>query len=236
MAQRRIIIVIGASGSGKTHTVAQLINDLNHVAIFDIVKDEKYADNKRVTIVNGNPKEFARAIGAVPSLTGPLEFTEESKKIKFKVVYHPVIVKPVENNSVGLVDCPEFEPIVKVCHVRGDMYLVVDEAHLLTNSWNCPPELMMVNLIGRHKEMSLILVTQSFTGVHPAIRKNADEFYFWKTIEPSELDGIKDRCGKDVMEKVKALRAVEVDKDNNFVAPGQRLHWSKFRGVEEVTE
>jgi hypothetical protein len=228
--QRKITIVIGPSGSGKTRTVSQLIDDLDKVAIFDIVKDNQYAEHKDVIVIAGRPRAFAQAIGAMPSLTG---VTEDKP---FKVVYHPVIVKPVANSSVGLVDCPEFEPIVKVCHERGHMTLAIDEAHLLTNSWNCPPELMMVNLIGRHQEMSLILVTQSFTGIHPAIRKNADEFYFWKTIEPSELDGIKERCGKEVMEKVKGLRAVELDKHDQFVAPGQRLHWSKFRGIEEVTE
>jgi len=225
--QRKITIVIGPSGSGKTKTVSELIDDLDRVAVFDLVKDGQYvANNKDVVVVEGSPAQFAREIGAR---------SDSIKKDKFKVVYHPAKVRVVENNSQGLVDAPEFEPIVKVCHELGNMTLVVDEAHLLTNSYNCPPELMMVNLIGRHKEMSLILVTQSFTGVHPAIRKNADEFYFWKMIRTVEVDGIKDRCGKDVSEQVRTLRAVELDDNNKFKAAGQRLHWSKFKGVVEVT-
>jgi hypothetical protein len=234
--QRRIVIIIGSSGSGKTLTATQLIEEKERVAVFDMVRDSQYESVKDVQIIDSRPRDFAYAI----AMPGPWEEIGKPKPDakRFKVVYHPNPrhITPVENNSMGLVNCPEFEPIVKLCHERGDMYLVIDEAHLLTNSYNCPPELMMVNLIGRHKGMSLILVTQSFTGIHPAIRKNADEFYFWKTIEPSELDGIRDRCGKEVMEQVKGLRSVELDDEDNFKAPGQRLHWSKFKGVVEVTE
>lgn len=225
--QRKIIIVIGPSGAGKTATVSKLINEYHRVAVFDIVKDEQYTTRKDVIVVEGRPLQFAQATNAV---------TGGNRETPFKVVYHPVKVKVMDNNAAGLVEAPEFEPIVKVCHERGDMVLVIDEAHLLTNSYNCPPELMMVNLVGRHKGVSLVLVTQSFTGIHPAIRKNADEFYFWKMIEPSEIDGIKDRCGKDVAEQVRNLRPVEVDEDLKFKRAGQRLHWSKFKGVVEVTE
>jgi AAA domain len=222
MAQRKIIIVIGPSGSGKTRTVSELIDDIDRVAVFDIVKDSQYAARKDVIIITGRPKDFARAIGAV-----------DADKDKFKVVYNPVIIETLDN---GLVDSPEFGMIVKVCHERGHMYLVIDEAHLLCNSYNCPPELMRVNLIGRHQELSMILVAQRITGIHPAIRENADEFYFWKTINPASIKVISDYCGEEVAEQVQSLRAVELDKNDKFKAPGQRLHWTKFGGVVEVTE
>jgi hypothetical protein len=95
---------------------------------------------------------------------------------------------------------------------------------------------MLANLIGRHQEFSMILIAQSFTGIHPAIRKNADEFYFYKIIEPSDLNGIEERCGKEVSEQVRNLRALEVDDKEKFKRAGQRVHWSKFGGVIEVTE
>lgn len=231
---RRIIIINGSSGSGKTYTTRELVDELDRVAVFDMVKDEQYNAIKNVVVIDGKPRDFAYAI-AYPGDWGSIGKPAPNPD-KFKVVYHPLIMKLKDNQGKAVVDCPEFEPIVKLCHDRGDMYLVVDEAHLLTNSWSCPPELMMVNLIGRHKGMSLILVTQSFTGIHPDIRKNVDELYLWKTIEPSELDGIKERCGKEVMEQVRNLRAVELDDNDKLKAPGQRLHWTRFKGVVEVTE
>jgi hypothetical protein len=79
-------------------------------------------------------------------------------------------------------------------------------------------------------------VAQRVTGIHPAIRENTDEFYFWKIINPASLKVIEENCGKDVAEQVKNLRAVELDEKDNFKSPGQMLHWTKFRGVVEVTE
>jgi AAA domain len=225
--QRKIILVIGPSGSGKTATVSKLIDDLDRVAVFDMVKDDQYFLTKTgdprvgVVVVEGVPRQFGREIGLI-----------DGDKSHFKVVYHPIKVETMDN---GLADVPEFGPIVRACHERGDMYLVIDEAHMLCNSYNCPPELMKANLIGRHKEFSMILVAQQFNGIHPAIRENADEAYFWKIIRPATLKSIADMCGDDVADQVRDLRAVEVDENNKFKAAGQRLHWTKFKGVVEVT-
>jgi len=220
--QRRIIIIIGPSGSGKTRTTSELVDKFDRVAVFDKVKDTQYSNKKDAVVIEGRPKEFARQIGALGD-----------EKKRFLVIYHPAVTE-VESN--GLLYSPEFGPIVRVCHERGDMYLVIDEAHLWCNSYNCPPELMEANLIGRHKEFSLILVAQRFNGVHPAIRENADEFYFYRIIQPTSLKMIADICGDETAEKVSTLRAVEVDENNKFIAPGQRLHWTKFGGIVEVTE
>lgn len=216
--QRKIIIVIGPSGSGKTRKVSEMCAKLPRVATFDMMRDEQYADGK-TTVVVGHPREFAEAIGPEHEV--------------FRVVYHPVIITPLEN---GLVESPEFEPLLKLCHLRGDMYFVIDEAHLWCNSRNCPPELMMASLVGRHKQFSMILIAQSFSMIHPTIRRNMDELYTWKTVEPNDLDGIRERCGREVEEQVRNLRAVELTEDNEFVKAGQMLHWTKSRGVVEVTE
>jgi hypothetical protein len=231
--QRKIVLVIGPSGAGKTETVSHLIDDIDRVAVFDIVRDDKYTTRKDVVVVEGAPAQFAREIGATKFAAG----TEP--KQKFKVIYHPL---KAETDDNGLVDSPEFTMFVKVCRERlsekprSQMTIVIDEAHLICNSHNCPKELMDANLIGRHDEMSMILVAQRFTGVHPAIRENTDEFYFWKIIQPASLKSIAEYCGDDTAKQVSELRAVELDANNKFVKAGQRLHWTKFGGIVEVTE
>jgi ABC-type dipeptide/oligopeptide/nickel transport system ATPase component len=231
--QRKIILIIGPSGSGKTRTASELMDELDRVAVFDIVGDEQYAlDSKGkprdgVVVVDGRPREFGRAIG----MSFDNELTVE--KDKFKVVYHPKNVETMDN---GLADCPEFGMIVRACHQRGHMYLVIDEAHMLCNSYNCPPELMKANLVGRHQEFSMILIAHRFNGIAPAIRENADEIYFWKVITGTSKKAIAEYCGDDVAEQVAGLRAVELDDNDKFKRAGQRLHWTKFRGVVEVTE
>jgi hypothetical protein len=213
----KIIMVIGPKRTGKTRKVSELFTTYDRAVTFDMMSDTQYVEG--ATVIRGRPAELARVIG--PDQT------------KFRVVYQPTILRLKDNS---LMDAPEFSPVLKLCHLRGDMYFVIDEAHLLCNSRNCPAELVMASYVGGHKGFSLVLIAQSFSGVHPAVRQNADELYVWKLIEPRDLDGIADRCGKDVMEQVRQLRATETDDDNQFKSAGQMLHWTKNKGVIEVTE
>jgi hypothetical protein len=213
----KIIIVIGPKRSGKTRKVASLIEDIDRSVTFDLMKDGQYSE--RNAVVRGRPADLARAIG--PDVK------------KFAIIYQPVIINLKDN---GLINSPEFEPILKLCHLRGDMYFIIDEAHLICNSRNCPPELVMASYVGGHSGFSMILIAQSFSGIHPIIRRNADEFYFWKIIEPSDLEGVADRCGSEVADKVASLSATETDDNNQFKKAGGILHWTKNSGIKEVTE
>jgi hypothetical protein len=223
--QNKIILVIGPKGSGKTYEVCQQIRRMDRVVVFDMVHEQGYANivleetDKKNAIIIGQPKTFSDAIS--------------KDKKEFKVIYRPINIEMVKN---GLIETNEFGPITKLVFLRGDCWFVIDEAHLLCNSHNCPKELMIANLLGRHRRMSLVLVAQSFTGIHPAIRKNADELLFWRIIEPSDLDGIKERCGKDVAEKVQNLRPLERNPETDeLIRPGQMLRWDKLNGVVEIT-
>jgi hypothetical protein len=213
----KIILVIGPKRAGKTRKTSELVRDYDRAVVFDMMKDAQYVDD--AIIVRGRPADLAREI--------------PPDKEKFRVVYQPVILNLKDNS---LMDIPEFQPILKLCHLRGDMVFIIDEAHLLCNSRNCPAELVMASYVGGHSGFSLILIAQSFSGIHPAVRQNADELYLWKIIEPRDLDGISDRCGKQVMEQVQNLRATETDDNNEFKKAGQMLHWTKNKGVVIVTE
>lgn len=230
--QNKIILEIGPKGSGKTYTACEGIKKMERVVVFDMVSERAYAaaigapeeidpdlppDNK---IIVGRPKELAQAM--------------PQGKEHFKIVYRPIEIEIQDN---GLVNAPEFGPVTKLCFLRGDLWFVIDEAHLLCNSRNCPKDLMVANLLGRHRRMSMVLVAQSFTGIHPAIRKNADEFMFWRLIEPSDLEAIRQRCGREVEEQVRNLRVLERDpKTEKLIKPGQMLHWDKLKGVVSVSE
>jgi hypothetical protein len=208
----KIILVIGPKRSGKTRKVSELVQSIECSATFDMMKDDQYIEG--AIVVRGKPAEFARAIAR--------------ENTSFRVVYQPTIINLQDN---ALIDSPEFQPILKLCHLRGKMYFIIDEAHLLCNSRNCPAELVMASYVGGHSGFSMILVAQSFSGIHPAVRQNADELYLWRIIEPRDLEGIRERCGKEVEEQVRNLRSVELTDDEEFKNPGQMLHWSKSKGV-----
>jgi len=215
--QNKIIILIGPKGSGKTRKTSELIDGWERVVIFDSIREQAYTGKE---IIVGSPQQLYKAL--------------PRDREKFRITYRPVVIDIKEN---GLIDCAEFEPVVKLCYLRGDILLVIDEAHLLANGRNCPKMLTISSLIGRHRKLSMILIAQSFSGISPAVRRNADEFYFWKIIEPSDLSAISERCGRDVEKKVGELRATEIDPETEkFKRAGQMLHWTKFGGVVEVTE
>jgi hypothetical protein len=229
MKSNEIVCVIGPKGSGKSFETNQRIQLMERVVIFDMIKDETYAEtvlpedgpmDENNCIIEGEPRVFATAI--------------HPSKESFKVIYRPVLIEMKDN---GIVECPEFGKVTELVHLRGDCWYVVDEAHLLANSHNCPKELMLANYIGRHNELSMLFVAQSFTGIHPNIRRNADTFIFWRIIEPADLEAIRKRCGKDVEEQVRNLRVIERDPvTKEFVSPGQFLVWDKLNGVVKVTE
>jgi len=217
--QNKIIIVCGPKDSGKTYRVTELLAACDRAVTFDLIHEAAYG-GEGCEVVTGNLRALYEAI--------PRE------REHFRVTYRPINVDVQDN---GLVACPELEPVIKLCFLRGDTTLVIDEAHLVCNSRNCPRMLMVSNLVGRHRELSLVLVCQKLNVIPSAIRENTDEFYFWKIIEPASLDAVEDRCGREVRDQVAALRPIDRDEDTGaFRAPGQCLHWTKFKGVVEVTE
>jgi hypothetical protein len=206
----RIIIVIAPKGSGKTYKVAQMVSQSERVAVFDLVRESAYSI---CTPYVGKPREFAANIH--PSVKA------------FRCAYRPIDIQMDKD----LVKVPELEPFIKLCFLRGDMTMVIDEAHLICSGRNCPRSLLVSSLVGRHRNLNIVVVAQRFTGVHGSLRANADEFWFWKIIEPADVDGIAERCGVDTANKVFELKPLERDEADNFVSPGEMLVWTKSKGA-----
>lgn len=212
--QNRIMGVIGPKGSGKTYTVAEEINRMDRVAVFDMVRESAYLCCEPIV---GKPKQFAEAI-SLPA---------------FKVAYRPTVFE-INGDDIH---CPELSPIVTACYLRGDMTLVIDESHLLLTARRCPTMLLISNWVGRHRRFSIVYVAQTLATVSVPLRRNTDEFYFWRITEPNDLVGISDRCGSEVSERVANLRATNDQRDKGgIIVPGQRLHWSKTDGIMEITK
>lgn len=205
----RIIVVIAPKGAGKTYRVAQMVRESERVAVFDMTWEAAYNECQSF---KGRPREFAASIH--PNVKS------------FRCAYRPTTIEPDKD----LVTCPELEPFIKLCYLRGDMTMVIDEAHLICSGRNCPRSLLMSCLVGRHRRLNIVVVAQRFTGVHGSLRANADEFWFWRIIEPADVEGIADRCGPEVAEQVTNLRVLERTSDTE-VTPGQMLIWDKSKGA-----
>ena len=182
-----------------------------HVAVFDILHESQYlsACNE---VVTGQPKRFAEL------LTGP----------PIKIAYRPVVFRMVDGEE----NVPEFEPFVKLCYLKGKMTMVVDEAHNLCSPNYMPDAFLDAVRLGRHRELNITYIGQSWAGIARPLTAATDEYYFFKIIEPRDLEGIRQRCGDEVMERVKNLRRLDYTKEG-IPIPGEILHWSSYEGVIE---
>ncbi len=210
--QNKIIGVIAPKGSGKTHAVAEMVErEMQRVVIFDLVMQPLY-------------------LCAEPVIGQPRRLVELMAQPTFKVVYVPIIQKRADDDDEAE-EYPSFKHVVKLCFLRGDMWLVIDEAHMLCTAHSIPETLLYANRLGRFRRLNLVWITQSFTAVHNSLRQNTDEFWFWKIIEPSDIEGIRKRCGDEVAQRVQALRRLEMTPHG--VVPGERLVWNTWQGVVE---
>jgi DNA helicase HerA-like ATPase len=213
--RNRIIGIIAPKGSGKTFHVSRMIasGELGKVAVFDMLHEDAYLHCCDEIII-GEPKKFAEAL----------------RQPNIKIAYRPIIFEQVD----GEMHSPEFEQVyMRLVYPLGNITIVIDEAHLLCSPATCPPMLVTANLIGRHRELSIVYITQRFAGVSRALTANTDEFFFYKIIEPRDLSGIRERCGSDVADRVANLRRLDYDKVTGKVIPGEILHWSSYEGVKE---
>lgn len=212
--QNRIVGVIGPKGSGKTYSVVQeLVMKAPRVAVFDMVREPAYLVCEPIT---GQLRRFAESIS----------------QPEFRVTYRPVVFERDGDD----IHTPELDKVVTACYLRGDMTLVIDESHLLLTARRCPTMLLVSNWIGRHRRFSFAYVAQTLSTVSVPLRRNTDEFYFWRITEPIDIDGISDRCGKDVAIQVANLRATDDRRhEGGIIVPGQRLHWTKTEGIVDVT-
>jgi hypothetical protein len=202
--QNRIIGAIGPKGSGKTYTVAEYLATQTRFVIFDIMGDVSYlrvADD-----VIKNRKELLEAV----------------KEPEFKIIYRGRIER---DEKTGDITAPDLGFVVDVAHTTGNMLLVIDEAHLLCDTHNIPAALFTACTIGRHRQLSLLYVSHRFALVDRIVTTNTDEFWFWRIIEPSDLDGIRQRCGPDTMERVRSASKLERGK-NDEVITGEMIRWT----------
>lgn len=207
----KIIGVIAPKGSGKTHDVCEYLRVQPRFAAYVIFREDAAYLGVSDQVILESPRQLAEAM----------------KPDAFRLIYHPGIPVPVEGELVF----PSFDTFTHVCYERGNCLMVMDEAHLLCDAKRCPPWLLWTLINGRRRGVSIMYVSHRFSTIHRMLTANTDEFWFYRITEPGDLDSIRQRCGHEVMEKVKTLRRLEVR--DGTVTPGERLQWSTYGGTEQ---
>lgn len=187
-----ILGVIAPKGSGKTTLALHIIRELRaraeNVAVFDFMGEDGYAQACE-DIVVGSPRDLWAAMHGEG----------------FSIAYRPLEY----DAKTGA--CPGFDFFCSISFKRGNLWVIVDEAHQFCNPHRIPKDLLSIARLGRHQRVSLVYITQSFTAVERTLTLNTNRFAFFRIIDPRDLDGIRDRCGPQVADDVAGLRKLDAE-------------------------
>ncbi|MDE2020963.1 MAG: hypothetical protein KGJ13_11555, partial [Patescibacteria group bacterium] len=107
-------------------------------------------------------------IGSPADLWGAMHADE------FSICYRPSEYDPVSG------ECPGFNEFCRLSFRRGNLWVIVDEAHQFCNPHRIPRDLLAIARLGRHQRVSLLYITQSFTAVERSLTMNTNLFAFFK--------------------------------------------------------
>lgn len=145
----------------------------------------------------------------------PLAFWEALHAERFCVVYRPLDYDPARKRSPG------FDWFCTLAYRRQKLCVVVDEAHQLCRPQAIPGSFELLARTGRHREISIIYITQSFAAVQGSLTQNTDTFYFFQIHYPWDIEGVGKRCGPEIAQRVHSLRKLDI----LHGIPGEILRW-----------
>lgn len=183
MSEKKVVLVLGQRGSGKTYLARNLIQDINRLIIFDTLGEYDTGINIET------PNEFK-------------EFFLKTYQGNFKICYQPA---HPEN---------DFDVICDIVYECGDLTFLVEEIDIFCSAQSISDNFANIIQRGRHRNISLIGVSQRPFGIPRLITSQAKIIYSFVHREPGDLDYLKAYIG-DEAEKIKDLKLYEFLKWDN---------------------
>lgn len=193
MAEKKIILIFGKRGTGKSYLANKLIENERRLLIYDtlgeyvdgVVFDAEYAERFR-------------------------EFWRHVYRGNFRLIYRPL--NPAE----------EIDDIADLVFSLGDMTFLVEEVDCYCTSWQISDAFAHIIQRGRHKNITLIGVTQRPYGIHRLLTSQAKEIYIFGTNEPRDREYLKLLLGAEIEAKLDQLKQYEY------------LHWQDGKQELEI--
>lgn len=177
MTEKKIILIFGKRGSGKSYLARKLIENEQRLIIYDVMSE--YTDG--VIFESEDFRQFC-------------EFWR-------KVYIHPyrLIFRPLNPDE-------EIERIGRLVYALGDLCFLVEEIDCYVSTFKIQPAFANIIQRGRHKNISLIGITQRPYGIHRLLTSQAKEIYIFKTNEPRDREYLKQLLGQDIEPKLDQLK------------------------------
>jgi len=180
MDEKKVILIFGKRGSGKSYLGAKLLNDERRLVVFDVMGE--YTDG-----VVFNAEQYEQFI----------EFWRRVYRGNFRLIYRPL--RPDV----------EIERIAELVYACGNVTFFVEEIDCYCSAYSISDAFAAIVQRGRHKNIQLVGVTQRPFGIHRLLTSQAKEIYVFNTNEPRDRDYLKSLLGVGVEEKLDKLKQYE---------------------------
>lgn len=178
--EKKIILVIGKRGSGKSYLVKKLIQSRTRLLIWDLM-----SEYTGCVVFTAEEWETFRAF-----------FLKVYYK-KFRIAYRPLHPKE------------EIDRIARLIYELGNVTFVVEEIDAICGSNYIDPTLECILHRGRHRNIELIGVTPAPFGINRDLTRQAKEVYIFNTNEPRDREYIRNLLGSETEKMLDSLGQYE---------------------------
>jgi len=180
MTEKKITLIFGKRGTGKSYLANKLILSERRLLIYDTLSEYEAG----VIFDTEHAEQFK-------------EFWRHVYRRNFRLVYRPL--NPEQ----------EIDEIAELVFALGDMTFLVEEVDCYCTSYQISDAFAHIIQRGRHKNISLIGVTQRPFGINRLLTSQAKEIYVFGTNEPRDRDYLKLLLGEQIEPKLDELKQYE---------------------------
>jgi len=177
MTEKKVIVIIGKRGCGKSYLARKLIEREPRLLIFDTMSE--YLDG-----VVFDAEEISQFKA----------FWKHVYRRPFRLIYRPLVPEK------------EIDEIAELVYMLGNMTFVVEEVDCYCTPYQISDAFAHIIQRGRHKNITLLAITQRPYGIHRLLTSQAKELYIFSTNEPRDRDYLKSLLGQEIEAKLDALQ------------------------------
>ncbi len=179
-AEKKIQLVIGKRGSGKSVLVKHMIRDERRLVIYDIMS------------------EYTEAV--------TFDYTERDRlayfwrglyRQGFRIAYRPLRPKD------------EIDWLAHAVFTLGDLTFVVEEIDAVCTPFDMSEWMQAIIQRGRHMNIEMIGVTPAPFGIHRDLTRQAKDIFIFRTSEPRDIQYLRRLLGETIEAKIAALEQYE---------------------------